>query len=295
MTTAGRAEVITGTSPHGQGHETAWSQITADALGIDPADVEVFHSDTMIAPFGRDTYGSRSLAVGGSAVFGAAGKVIAKARLIAAHMLEASEDDLDFRGGVFSVAGTSGPSVTIQEVAGAAALAADLPEGMEPNLTADHHFDPPNFTWPFGTHIGVVEVDTETGRTEVRRFVAVDDCGRIVNPQIVDGQLHGGIAQGIAQALYEHATFDDAGQPTTATLADYAVPAASDLPSFDLEQTVTPSPTNPMGVKGIGESGAIGSSPAVVNAVIDAVSHLGVTHLDMPVTPQRVWSALQGQ
>jgi carbon-monoxide dehydrogenase large subunit len=295
MTTAGRAEVVTGTSPHGQGHETAWSQITADALGIDPADVEVFHSDTMIAPFGRDTYGSRSLAVGGSAVFGAAEKVIAKARLLAAHMLEASEDDLDFRGGVFSVAGTSGPSVTIQEVAGAAALAADLPEGMEPNLTADHHFDPPNFTWPFGTHICVVEVDTETGHTTVRRFVTVDDCGHIVNPQIVDGQLHGGIAQGIAQALYEHATFDDAGQPTTATLADYAVPAASDLPSFDLEQTVTPSPTNPMGVKGIGESGAIGSSPAVVNAVIDAVSHLGVTHLDMPVTPQRVWSALRGR
>jgi aerobic carbon-monoxide dehydrogenase large subunit len=228
-------------------------------------------------------------------VFGAAGKVIAKARLLAAHMLEASEDDLDFRGGVFSVAGTSGPSVTIQEVAGAAALAADLPEGMEPNLTADHHFDPPNFTWPFGTHICVVEVDTETGHTTVRRFVAVDDCGHIVNPQIVDGQLHGGIAQGIAQALYEHATFDETGQPTTATLADYAVPAASDLPSFDLEQTVTPSPTNPMGVKGIGESGAIGSSPAVVNAVIDAVSHLGVTHLDMPVTPQRVWSALQGR
>lgn len=294
MTTAGRAEVVTGTSPHGQGHETAWAQIAADSLGIDPADVEVFHSDTMIAPFGRDTYGSRSLAVGGTAVYGAAEKVVAKARLIAAHLLEASEDDLQFVDGVFSVAGTSGPGVTIQDVAFTASRAANLPEGMEPNLTADHHFDPPNFTWPFGTHIAVVEVDTETGRTTVRRFVAVDDCGRIVNPQIVDGQLHGGIAQGIGQALYEQATFDEAGQPTAATLADYAVPAASDLPAFDLDQTVTPSPTNPLGAKGIGESGAIGSSPAVVNAAIDALAARGVTHLDMPLTPQRVWRALQG-
>lgn len=291
MTTAGRAEVVTGTSPHGQGHETAWAQITADALGIDPADIEVLHSDTMIAPFGRDTYGSRSLAVGGSAVFGAAEKVVAKARQIAAHLLEAAEEDLEFTGGAFSVRGTEA-SVTIQEVAGAASLAANLPEGMEPNLTADYHFDPPNFTWPFGTHICVVEVDTETGFTTIRRFVAVDDCGRIVNPTIVDGQLHGGIAQGIAQALYEHATFDENGQPTTATMADYAIPAASDLPAFDLEQRVTLSPTNPMGVKGIGESGAIGSSPAVVNAVIDALAARGVTHLDMPTTPQQVWRAL---
>ncbi len=291
MTTAGRAEVVTGTSPHGQGHETAWAQITADALGIDPGDIEVLHSDTMIAPFGRDTYGSRSLAVGGTAVFGAAEKVVAKARQIAAHLLEAAEDDLDFTEGRFSVRGTDA-AVTIQEVAGAASLAANLPEGMEPNLTADHHFDPPNFTWPFGTHVCVVEVDTETGFTTIRRFVAVDDCGNIVNPTIVDGQLHGGIAQGIAQALYEHATHDEAGQPLTATMADYAIPAASDLPSFDLEQRVTPSPTNPMGVKGIGESGAIGSSPAVVNAVIDAVAARGVTHLDMPTTPQQVWRAL---
>src|SRR3954452_10019633 len=226
MTTAGRAEVVTGTSPHGQGHETAWAQITADSLGIDPGDVEVFHSDTMVAPFGRDTYGSRSLAVGGTAVYGAAEKVAAKARLIAAHLLEASGDDLQFSGGVFSVSGTSGPGVTIQDVAFTASRAANLPEGMEPTLPADHHFDPPNFTWPFGTHIAVVEVDTETGRTTILRFVAVDDCGRIVNPEIVDGQLHGGIAQGIGQALYEQATFDEAGQPTAATLADYAVPAA---------------------------------------------------------------------
>ncbi|WP_028930487.1 xanthine dehydrogenase family protein molybdopterin-binding subunit [Pseudonocardia asaccharolytica] len=292
MTTSGKVEVVTGTSPHGQGHETAWAQITADALGVHPDDVEVRHSDTAIAPFGRDTYGSRSLPVGGVAVHLAAGKVADKARRIAAHLLEASEDDLDFTGGRFSVAGTSGPAVTIQEVALAASLAADLPEGMEPNLTADHHFDPPNFTWPFGTHICVAEVDTETGRTRIVRYVAVDDCGPLVNPAIVEGQLHGGIAQGIAQALYEQARYDAAGNPTTATLADYTVPAASDLPAFELDQTITPSPTNPMGVKGIGESGAIGSSPAVVNAVIDAVAHLGVTHLDMPVTPQQVWRAL---
>ncbi|WP_214367800.1 xanthine dehydrogenase family protein molybdopterin-binding subunit [Pseudonocardia sp. H11422] len=293
MTISGKVEVVTGTSPHGQGHETVWAQIAADALGVHPDDVEVLHGDTAVAPFGRDTYGSRSLPVGGVAVHLSAGKVAEKAKKIAAHLLEAAEDDIEFAGGRFSVAGTSGPAVTIQEVAMAASLAANLPEGMEPNLTADTHFDPPNFTWPFGTHICVTEVDTETGRVRIQRYVAVDDCGPIVNPAIVDGQLHGGIAQGVAQALYEEARHDDAGNPTTATLADYTIPAASDLPNFELDRTVTPSPTNPMGVKGIGESGAIGSSPAVVNAVIDAVAHLGVTHIDMPATPEKVWRAIQ--
>ncbi|MFD1529537.1 xanthine dehydrogenase family protein molybdopterin-binding subunit [Pseudonocardia aurantiaca] len=292
MTVGGKVEVVTGTSPHGQGHETVWAQIAADALGVHPDDVEVLHSDTAIAPFGRDTYGSRSLPVGGVAVHVAAGMVAAKARAIAAHLLEAAEDDLEFHGGRFSVAGTSGPGITIQEVALAASLASNLPEGMEPNLTADHHFDPPNFTWPFGTHICVTEVDTQTGRVGIHRYVAVDDCGPIVNPAIVEGQLHGGIAQGVAQALYEEAGYDAAGNPTTGTLADYRIPTAMDLPVFTLDQTVTPSPTNPMGVKGIGESGAIGSSPAVVNAVIDAVAHLGVTHLDMPVTPEKIWRAV---
>jgi carbon-monoxide dehydrogenase large subunit len=294
MTVGGKVEVVTGTSPHGQGHETVWAQIAADALGVHPDDVEVLHGDTAIAPFGRDTYGSRSLPVGGVAVHVAAGKVAAKARTIAAHLLEAAEDDLEFRAGRFSVAGTSGPVITIQDVALAASLASNLPEGMEPNLTADHHFDPPNFTWPFGTHICAAEVDTQTGRVEIRRYVAVDDCGPIVNPAIVEGQLHGGIAQGVAQALYEEAVYDAAGNPKTGTLAEYHFPTAMDLPSFTLDQTVTPSPTNPMGVKGIGESGAIGSSPAVVNAVIDAVAHLGVTHLDMPITPEKVWRAVSG-
>ncbi|RUQ02467.1 xanthine dehydrogenase family protein molybdopterin-binding subunit, partial [Microbacterium sp. HSID17254] len=252
-TTSGRVEVVTGTSPHGQGHETAWSQIVADRLGVHPDDVEVLHGDTLVAPFGRDTYGSRSLAVGGTAVHLAAGKVRDKAMQIAAHLLEADESDLEFTGGRFSVTGTAGPSVTIQEVAGAASLANDLPEGMDPNLTADSAFDPPNFTWPFGTHVCVTEVDTETGFTRIRRYVAVDDCGVVVNPTIVEGQLHGGIAQGIGQALYEHATVDEAGNQTAGNLASYTVPAATDLPRFELEQLVTPSPTNPMGVKGIGE------------------------------------------
>ncbi|MBC8091132.1 MAG: molybdopterin-dependent oxidoreductase, partial [Pseudonocardia sp.] len=292
MLVSGKVEVVTGTSPHGQGHETAWSQIAADALGVHPDDVEVLHSDTAIAPFGRDTYGSRSLPVGGVSVHLAAGKVVDKARTIAAHLLEASEADLSFEGGRFAVGGTDA-GITIQEVAMAAYLADNLPEGMEPLLTAENAFDPPNFTWPFGTHICVMEVDVETGFSRIRRFVAVDDCGHVVNPEIVAGQLHGGIAQGIGQAMFEEATFDAAGNPTTATLADYQVPAASDLPHIELGSTVTPSPTNPMGVKGIGESGAIGSSPAVVNAVIDAVAHLGVTHIDMPTTPQKVWRSIQ--
>ena len=291
MLVSGKVEVVTGTSPHGQGHETAWSQIAADALGVHPDDVEVLHSDTAVAPFGRDTYGSRSLPVGGVSVHMAAHKVVDKAKTIAAHLLEASEDDLSFENGRFAVGGTDA-GITIQEVAMAAYLADNLPEGMEPLLTAENAFDPPNFTWPFGTHICVMEVDTETGRSTIRRFVAVDDCGHVVNPEIVAGQLHGGIAQGIGQAMFEEATFDTDGNPTTATLADYQFAAASDLPHIELGSTVTPSPTNPMGVKGIGESGAIGSSPAVVNAVIDAVAHLGVTHIDMPTTPQKVWRAI---
>ncbi|MEJ3656308.1 molybdopterin cofactor-binding domain-containing protein [Actinomycetes bacterium KLBMP 9759] len=293
MLVSGKVEVVTGTSPHGQGHETAWSQIAADALGVHPDDVEVLHSDTAVAPFGRDTYGSRSLPVGGVSVHLAAGKVVDKARTIAAHLLEAAEEDLTFEGGRFSVAGT-GAGLSIQEVAMAAYLADNLPEGMEPLLSADNTFDPPNFTWPFGTHICVSEVDTETGAVRIRRFVAVDDCGHVVNPEIVAGQLHGGIAQGIGQALYEEATYDESGNPTAATLADYQFPTATDLPHFELGSTVTPSPTNPMGVKGIGESGAIGSSPAVLNSVIDAVAHLGVTHIDMPASPEKVWRAMRG-
>ena len=290
---SGKVEVATGTSPHGQGHETSWSQIVADALGVSPDDVTVLHGDTAIVPLGRDTYGSRSLAVGGVAVHLACERVVEKAKKVAAHMLEASEDDIEFEGGQFSVAGSPDQNVTIQNVAAAAYLGADLPEGMEPGLDESYVFDPPNFTWPFGTHICVVEVDTETGEVEIVKYVAVDDCGPVINPAIVNGQLHGGIAQGIAQALYEEAIYTDEGTLTTGTMMDYMIPGAPELPNFVLEQRETPSPSNPMGVKGIGESGAIGSSPAVVNAVIDALAHEGVTHIDMPATPWKVWQAIR--
>ncbi len=293
MLVTGKVEVVTGTSPHGQGHETSWSQIAADAFGVDVDDVEVLHGDTAIAPYGRDTYGSRSLAVGGVALSLACKKVVDKAKKIAAHMLEAAEDDIEFEGGRFSVAGSPGTNVTIQDVAGAAYLAADLPEGMEPVLSESHVFDPPNFTWPYGTHVCAVEVDTETGRVTIPRYVAVDDCGPVVNPAIVDGQLHGGIAQGIAQALYEGVVYDAAGNLITGTMTNYMIPGAPEIPSMILDRTETPSPTNPMGVKGIGESGAIAAQPAVINAVIDALSHLGVTHIDMPASPHKVWQTIQ--
>jgi carbon-monoxide dehydrogenase large subunit len=293
MFASGKVEVVTGTTPHGQGHVTSWSQIAADAFGVDVDDVEVLHGDTAIAPYGRDTYGSRSLAVGGVALSLACGKVVDKAKKIAAHMLEAAEGDIEFEGGRFNVAGSPDSNVSIQDVAASAYLADNLPEGMEPVLSADHVFDPPNFTWPYGTHVCAAEVDTETGMVTIHKYVAVDDCGPVVNPAIVDGQLHGGIAQGIAQALYEEAVYDEDGNLVTGTMVDYLVPGAPEIPNMVLDRTETPSPTNPMGVKGIGESGAIAAQPAVMNAVIDAVSHLGVAHIDMPASPWRVWQAIQ--
>jgi carbon-monoxide dehydrogenase large subunit len=293
MLVSGKVEVVTGTSPHGQGHETSWSQIAADAFGVDVDDVEVLHGDTAVSPYGRDTYGSRSLAVGGVALSLACEKVIDKAKKLAAHMLEAAEDDIEFEGGRFSVAGSPDQSLTIQEVAGAAYLANNLPDGMEPVLSESHFFDPPNFTWPYGTHVCVAEVDTETGAVTIPKYVAVDDCGPVVNPAIVDGQLHGGIAQGIAQALYEEAVYDDEGNLVTGSMMNYMIPGAPEIPNMILDRTETPSPTNPMGVKGIGESGAIAAQPAVINAVIDALGHLGVTHVDMPASPWKVWQAIK--
>ncbi|MCA1718100.1 MAG: xanthine dehydrogenase family protein molybdopterin-binding subunit, partial [Actinobacteria bacterium] len=288
----GKVEVVTGTSPHGQGHETSWSQLVADALGVDVDDVEVLHGDTSVSPLGRDTYGSRSLSVGGVAVHLACEKVVEKARKVAAHMLEAAEDDIEFEGGRFSVAGSPDLNVAIQDVAATAYLGADLPEGMEPTLDESMVFDPPNFTWPYGTHVCAVEVDTETGKVSILKYVAVDDCGPVVNPKIVEGQLHGGIAQGIAQALYEGVVYDADGNLKTGTMMDYMIPGAPEIPNVVLDRTETPSPSNPLGVKGIGESGAIASSPAVINAVIDALAHEGVTHVDMPASPMRVWQAL---
>ena len=288
-----KVQVITGATPHGQGHETSWSQIVADKLGISPDDIEVLHSDTAISPLGLDTYGSRSLAVGGTAIWLATDKVIAKAKAIAAHQLEAAEDDLEFADGVFSVKGSPDHSLPLAAVAFGAFTAHNLPEGMEPNLEAHCTFDPPNFTFPFGTHVCVVEVDEETGDVDVLQYVAVDDCGNQINPLIVEGQVHGGVIQGLAQALYEEAVYDDHGNLLTSTLAEYLVPAASDVPAVFTDHTVTPSPTNPMGVKGVGEAGTIGSAAAVINSIVDALSHLGVRDIAMPASPNRVWAAIQ--
>jgi carbon-monoxide dehydrogenase large subunit len=289
----GMVQVVTGSTPHGQGHETAWSQIVSDKLGVAPEMVEVLHSDTSISPIGLDTYGSRSLPVGGVAVAMAADKIVDKAKVIAAHALECAEDDLEFVDGTLRVRGTPAKAMTLQEVAFTAFVAHDLPEGLEPNLTADMSYDPPNFVFPFGTHIAVVEIDEETGHVDLVDYAAVDDCGPQVNPMIVEGQLHGGIVQGVAQALWEEAVYDADGNLRNASLMDYQVPSAAEMPSFKLDHTVTPSPSNPLGVKGIGEAGTIGSAPAVINAVVDALSPFGITDIAMPATPARVWSAIQ--
>ena len=289
----GKVQVVTGTSPHGQGHETSWSMIVADRLGIDPDHVDVLHSDTAIAPHGMDTYGSRSLAVGGIAVFMACDKVVDKARLIAAHQIEASEEDLEFVDGEFRIKGAPGRSMSLAEVAFEAFKAHNLPELVEPSLEASVAYDPPNFTFPFGTHVAVVEIEEDTGRVRLLRYAAVDDCGNQINPLIVEGQVHGGVVQGVAQALFEEAVYDDNGQLLTSTLTDYLVPSAAELPGIDTESTVTPSPTNPMGVKGVAEAGTIASTPAVMNAVVDALAPFGITELDMPASPQRVWAAIQ--
>jgi carbon-monoxide dehydrogenase large subunit len=289
----GKVQVVTGTSPHGQGHETSWSMIAADRLGVSPEDVEVLHSDTAIAPYGLDTYGSRSLPVGGVAVAIATDRVIDKARLIAAHQLEIAPEDLEFREGTFRARGTPERAMPLAAVAFEAFTAHNLPDGLEPNLEASAHFDPPNFTFPFGTHVSVVEVDTETGAVVLRSYAAVDDCGHQVNPLIVEGQVHGGIAQGVAQALFEEAVYDDEGNLRTSTFVDYLVPAASELPSFSTGSTVTPSPTNLLGVKGVGEAGTIGSAPCVINAICDALSGFGIDDIAMPATPERVWRAIE--
>ena len=289
----GKVQVVTGTTPHGQGHETSWSMIVADRLGVDPDDVDVLHSDTAISPHGMDTYGSRSLAVGGTAVFMACEKVIDKARAIAAHQFEAAEVDLEFVDGEFRIKGAPGRSMPLAQVAFEAFTAHNLPELVEPSLEASVTYDPPNFTFPFGTHVAVVEVDEDTGLVRLVRYAAVDDCGNQINPLIVEGQVQGGVVQGVAQALFEEAVYDDNGQLLTSTLLDYLVPSAAEMPGIETASTVTPSPTNPMGVKGVGEAGTIAATPAVMNAVVDALAPLRVTELDMPASPQRVWQAIQ--
>ncbi|MPZ63440.1 MAG: molybdopterin-dependent oxidoreductase [Propionibacteriales bacterium] len=292
MLASGKVEVVTGSSAHGQGHETAWSQIVADRLGVPFEDVEVLHGDTLVAPKGMDTYGSRSLVIGGIAALRAADKVIEKAKVVAAHMLEASPDDLEFSAGKFTVKGTD-KGTGIGDVAFAAFHAHDLPDGFEPSLDAEATMDPDNFSFPHGTHLCAVEVDTETGRTTIRKYVCVDDVGKVINPLIVEGQLHGGVAQGIAQALFEEAVYDESGTLVSGSLTDYLVPSAVDVPSMVTDRTETPSLTNELGVKGVGEAGTIASTPAVVNGIVDALRPYGVSDVPMPCTPHRVWTVLQ--
>jgi carbon-monoxide dehydrogenase large subunit len=290
----GKVTVFTGCHSHGQGHETTYAQIVADELGVGVEDVEVVHGDTATVAFGMGTYGSRSGPVGGSAVFLSAQKVKNKAIRIAAHLLEAAEKDIVAEGGRYHVRGSPDRFKAFGELALAAYLAHNLPEGMEPGLDVTSFFDPPNWTYPFGTHIAIVEVDAATGHVQLQRYVAVDDVGNVINPMIVDGMLHGGIAHGVGQALFEEVRYDGNGQLMTGSLMDYAIPKADQLPSFELERTVTPSPSNPLGVKGAGEAGAIASPAAVANAVMDALAPFGVRHLDMPYTAHKVWETMKG-
>jgi carbon-monoxide dehydrogenase large subunit len=291
---SGEVILKTGTSPHGQSHETAWSQIVADGLGVDPDKVTVLHGDTQVTPLGMDTYGSRSVAVGGVAIHFAMEKIKEKARTIAAHELEVAEDDIEWADGAYRVKGAPDKARTIPEVAVSAWHAHALPEGVEPHLNATAVYDPPNFTWPAGAHACVVEVDTETGKTDILKYVAVVVCGTVINPMIVEGQVHGGVAQGVAEALYEEATYDESGNLMTSSMTQYLVPTSVEVPPMvtDVSQQ-TRSSTNPLGVKGVGETGTIAAPPAVINAVVDAVSHLGVSDIGKPATPERVWRAIR--
>jgi carbon-monoxide dehydrogenase large subunit len=289
----GKVIVTMGTQPQGQGHETTYSQIVAHELGIPMDDIIVQHSDTQGTPFGYGSYGSRTSSVGSTAAIKATDKIKDKARRYAAHMLEASVDDIEIVGAEYRVKGSPEKKKTIQEIAFALDLGFSLPAGMEPYLDETAYYDTPNCTWPFGTHIAIVEIDEETGETELKRYIAVDDVGKKINPMIVDGQLHGGIAQGVGQALWETAIYGEDGQLLSGSMMDYALPRASWLPNFELDETVTPSPVNPIGVKGVGEAGCIASTAAVANAVNDALAPLGIRHLDMPFTAQTVWRAIQ--
>lgn len=291
----GKVMVFTGSNPHGQGEETTFAQLVSEELGVPVDDVEIIHGDTQMVPFGMGTYGSRSTAVGGSALVYACRKVRDKASKIAAHLLEVSPDDIEFDQGDFRVKGSPDRVKSFAEVAQAAYLAWNMPEGVTPGLEETHFFDPINNTYPFGTHICEVEVDPETGKVEFTRYVAVDDVGRVINPMIVDGQVHGGITQGLSQVVYETAVYDDNGQLLSGSMMDYAVPKAEMLPHYEVDRTETPTPVNPMGLKGAGETGTIASTPAVVNAIIDALRPYGITHIDMPLTPERVWQAIHAQ
>jgi carbon-monoxide dehydrogenase large subunit len=287
----GKVTVLTGISPHGQGEETSFAQIVADMLGVDLNDVLVIHGDTSIVQYGIGTFGSRGIAIGGTAIAMATDKVVAKARRLAAHLLQADEAGLTFENGKFAGA-PDDKQVTIQEVALAAHVAHNIPPDFEPGLVATHFFEPKNFTFPFGTHVCVVEIDRETGDVKILRYVAVDDCGKQINPLLVAGQVHGGIAQGLAQALYEEVVYDENGQLLTGELMDYTVPKAYQLPRYECDHTETLTDVNPLGAKGVGEAGTIGSTPAIANAIIDALAPLGVHHLDLPMRPEKIWKAM---
>jgi carbon-monoxide dehydrogenase large subunit len=287
----GKALARFGTKSQGQGHETTYAQIVAEELGIPASDVQVEEGDTDTAPYGLGTYASRSTPTSGAAAALAARKIRAKAKTIAAHLLECSEADLEWEPGRFFVKGVPEKGKTIQECAFAAYT--NMPQGMEPGMEATHYYDPPNLTFPFGSYICVVDIDRGTGEVRVRRFVAVDDCGNIINPMIVDGQIHGGLAQGVGPALYEEIGYDEDGNVYGGSFLDYYVPTALECPKWETDKTVTPSPHHPLGAKGVGESATVGAPPAIANAVVDALSHLGVTHIDIPITPEKVWQLLK--
>jgi carbon-monoxide dehydrogenase large subunit len=290
----GKVHVFIGASPHGQGEETTFAQIVASEIGVGVDDVKVFHGDTDLTPMGWGTYGSRTTAVGGAALVLATRKVKEKARAMAAHLLEAAVEDVDYADGTFFVKGSRDKAKTFQELALMTHVAWNMPAGMEAGLEASTFYDPPNFTYPYGAHVAVVEIDRETGQVALKRYVALDDCGPQINPIIVEGQVHGGVVQGIGQALWEEAVYDPAGQLLTGSMLDYALPRADRLPDIEVISTVTPSPHHPLGLKGIGEAGTIASTAAVYNAVLDALGPLGIDTLQMPFTPERVWRAIQG-
>ena len=290
----GKVSVFTGASSHGQGHETAFAQLVSSELGIPVEDIDVIHGDTSQIQMGTGSFGSRSAAVGGGAIHMSTQKIKEKAKKLAAHILEASEEDIEFEDGKLFVRGAPSEGKTIQEIALASYYyTEDIPEGMEPGMEAMSFFDPKNFTWPGGTHIAVVEIEEATGEVTLLRYIAVDDVGNVINPLIVDGMVHGGAAQGVGQALQEEAIYDGTGQLLTGSMMDYAVPRATDLPMYELDRTVTPTPVNPMGVKGAGETATIAGSPAVINAVVDALSPYGVKHIDMPAKAEKVWRIIR--
>ncbi|MGZ4845612.1 MAG: xanthine dehydrogenase family protein molybdopterin-binding subunit, partial [Candidatus Angelobacter sp.] len=289
----GKVTILTGASPHGQGEETSFAQIAADELGVSVNDSTVIHGDTAIVQYGIGTFGSRGLAVGGVAVHMALQKLKVKAGKLAAHLLQADTATVSFADGKFTSSAAAGKQVTIQEVALAAHLAKSLPEDMEPGLSATAFYEPKNFTFPFGTHIAVVDIDPETGEIHFQRYIAVDDCGRQINPMLVAGQVHGGIVQSMGQALFEEIVYDETGQLITGTLMDYALPKAVMIPHLELDSTVTPSPVNPLGAKGVGEAGTIGATPAIVAAIVDALAPYGVRHIDMPIKPEVVWQLIK--